>query len=311
MYTAHYPRLHPSDFKVKTLDGVADDWPIDYETLEPFFAENDRMTGVSGLAGDPAYPSTQPPMPPMPLGKSGQRFGRAMNKLGWHWWPSDTADRHGRLRRPRPLHQSRPLHAGLRAGRQGQHRHHLLAGGAARRRRAAHPLPACARSPSTSNGMATGVDLLRREGRGAVPAGRDGDRGLQRRRHAAPAAELAVGQVPQRHRQLERPGRQEPDVPSLCLHLRLCRRAAGRQPRPAALPVEPRILRDRQGARLRARLHLPVRPRHRLDRRGDHQHRRRPPAVGRGPSQGLSRPAQPPHRPRRRSARTCRRSTTA
>jgi len=90
MYTAHYPRLHPSDFRVKTLDGVADDWPVDYRTLEPFFAENDRMMGVSGLAGDPAYPTHQPPMPPLPLGKSGQRFGRAMNKLGWHWWPSDS-----------------------------------------------------------------------------------------------------------------------------------------------------------------------------------------------------------------------------
>jgi choline dehydrogenase-like flavoprotein len=53
MYTAHYPRLHPSDFKVRSLDGVADDWPVDYDTLEPFFAENDRMMGVSGLAGDP------------------------------------------------------------------------------------------------------------------------------------------------------------------------------------------------------------------------------------------------------------------
>src|SRR5215203_3390825 len=35
MYTAHWPRLHPSDFKVKTLDGVADDWPIDYDALTP------------------------------------------------------------------------------------------------------------------------------------------------------------------------------------------------------------------------------------------------------------------------------------
>jgi choline dehydrogenase-like flavoprotein len=90
MYTAHFPRLKPSDFKVRTLDGVADDWPIDYETLEPFFAENDRMMGVSGLAGDPAYPWHEPPMPPLPLGKSGQVFGKAMNKLGWHWWPSDS-----------------------------------------------------------------------------------------------------------------------------------------------------------------------------------------------------------------------------
>ena len=45
--------MHPSDFRVRSLDGVADDWPIDYWTLEPFFAENDRMMGVSGLAGDP------------------------------------------------------------------------------------------------------------------------------------------------------------------------------------------------------------------------------------------------------------------
>jgi choline dehydrogenase-like flavoprotein len=37
MYTAHFPRMHPSDFRVRTLDGVADDWPIDYATLEPFF----------------------------------------------------------------------------------------------------------------------------------------------------------------------------------------------------------------------------------------------------------------------------------
>ena len=68
---AHFPRLHPSDFRVKTLDGVADDWPIDYDTLAPFFAENDRMMGVSGLAGDPAYPPHEPPMPPLPLGRSG------------------------------------------------------------------------------------------------------------------------------------------------------------------------------------------------------------------------------------------------
>ncbi len=89
LYTAHFPRMHPSDFKLRTLDGVADDWPIDYHTLDPFFALNDRMMGVSGLAGDPAYPAHQPPMPPIPLGKTGSLYGRVMNRLGWHWWPSD------------------------------------------------------------------------------------------------------------------------------------------------------------------------------------------------------------------------------
>ncbi|TBR28594.1 MAG: GMC family oxidoreductase, partial [Reyranella sp.] len=91
MYTAHFPRLHPSDFRVRTLDGVADDWPVDYATLEPFFAENDRMTGVAGLSGDPAYPAHEMQMPPLPLGRTGERFARALNKLGWHWWPSDAA----------------------------------------------------------------------------------------------------------------------------------------------------------------------------------------------------------------------------
>ena len=102
MYTAHWPRLHSSDFKVKTLDGVADDWPIDYDALTPFFEENDRMMGVSGLSGDPLSPLTHPPMPPQPLGLSGPLIGKAMNKLGWHWWPSDTTvatmDYEGRAR---------------------------------------------------------------------------------------------------------------------------------------------------------------------------------------------------------------------
>jgi choline dehydrogenase-like flavoprotein len=102
MYTAHFPRLHPSDFRVRSLDGVADDWPIDYDMLVPFFEENDRMMGVSGLAGDPGVPPRNPPMPPLPLGRSGTLLGNAMNRLGWHWWPSDTTvatvDYEGRAR---------------------------------------------------------------------------------------------------------------------------------------------------------------------------------------------------------------------
>ena len=91
LYAAHFPRLHPSDFRTRTLDGVGEDWPIDYPTLEPFFALNDRMMGVAGLAGDPAYPRHEPPLPPVPMGSVGSTMARAFNALGWHWWPSDTA----------------------------------------------------------------------------------------------------------------------------------------------------------------------------------------------------------------------------
>ena len=90
-YAAHFPRLHPSDFRVRSLDGVADDWPLDYSTLEPFYALNDRMMGVASLAGDPSYPDKEGVMPPIPMGRTGERLGRAMNDLGWHWWPSDAA----------------------------------------------------------------------------------------------------------------------------------------------------------------------------------------------------------------------------
>lgn len=91
LYAAHFPRLHPSDFKVKSLDGVADDWPISYDTLDPYFNQNDRMMGVSGLAGDPMYPPKQPPLPPIPMGLVGEKLASGYNKLGWHWWPSDSA----------------------------------------------------------------------------------------------------------------------------------------------------------------------------------------------------------------------------
>jgi choline dehydrogenase-like flavoprotein len=91
LYAAHFPRFRPSDFKVKTLDGVADDWPLDYARLEPWYDLNARMMGVAGLAGDPAYPPKEVPLPPVPLGKLGETLARGFNQLGWHWWPSDSA----------------------------------------------------------------------------------------------------------------------------------------------------------------------------------------------------------------------------
>ena len=90
-WAAYFPRFHPSDFRVRTLDGVADDWPVDYWDLEPFFDLNDRMMGVSGLAGNPAYPPKPVQTPPIPLGKLGVTIAKGFNKLGWHWWPSDSA----------------------------------------------------------------------------------------------------------------------------------------------------------------------------------------------------------------------------
>jgi choline dehydrogenase-like flavoprotein len=42
------PRYIPSDFKLKTLYGRADDWPLDYAALEPYYVEAEKQLGVSG-----------------------------------------------------------------------------------------------------------------------------------------------------------------------------------------------------------------------------------------------------------------------
>ena len=91
-WSAHFPRLHPSDFRVRSLDGVADDWPVTYDELEPYFDLNDRMMGVAGMVGDTAYPAkSHRQTPPIPLGKLGETMAGGFDKLGWHWWPSDAA----------------------------------------------------------------------------------------------------------------------------------------------------------------------------------------------------------------------------
>ena len=49
------------------------------------------MVGVSGVAGDPAYPKIDNLLPPLDIGYSGGLIAKAFNKLGWHWWPSYAA----------------------------------------------------------------------------------------------------------------------------------------------------------------------------------------------------------------------------
>ena len=114
LYAAHWQRFMPSDFRVKTLDGVADDWPFTYEDLEPFYDQMDMEMGVSGLGGDPAYPRGKaPPLPPLPIGKIGMKAAEGMNKLGWHWWPAPEFDPIETLWRSQSMRASGHLPHGL------------------------------------------------------------------------------------------------------------------------------------------------------------------------------------------------------
>ena len=62
-------RLRKEDFEaVEHLDGVSPAWPIDYATLEPYYARAERLYQVHGAAGDdPTEPPRGPyPHPPIP-----------------------------------------------------------------------------------------------------------------------------------------------------------------------------------------------------------------------------------------------------
>lgn len=94
MWSGFNPRFRPGDFRVRRCDGVADDWPLTYPELAPYYDLADAIQGVSGVAGDPAYPPRQvAPLPPLPMSPSGLRLIDAFEALGWHWWVADRASR--------------------------------------------------------------------------------------------------------------------------------------------------------------------------------------------------------------------------
>ncbi len=91
-FGAQWARMRPQDFRVLSLDGLADDWPISYDELLPYYERIDLEMGISGLGGDPMYPpGVPPPLPPIPIGEPGRKAAMGMNSLGWHWWPANHA----------------------------------------------------------------------------------------------------------------------------------------------------------------------------------------------------------------------------
>ena len=171
MYTAHFPRLHPVRLpgeeprrrgrrladRLRHAGAVLRGERPDDGGLRPR-RRSRRAAAKPADAAAAARPLRRD------AGKGDEPARLALVAVRHH-------GRDGGLRGPRALHQSRPLHPGLRAGREGEHRHHLLARGAARRGRAAHALPG-ARDHDRRARHGRGRRLLRRGRQGAVPGRR-------------------------------------------------------------------------------------------------------------------------------------------
>ncbi|AMN46938.1 2-keto-gluconate dehydrogenase [Steroidobacter denitrificans] len=44
----HTPRFHPNDFRLRSIYGVLQDWPVDYVSLEPYYLAAERHMSISG-----------------------------------------------------------------------------------------------------------------------------------------------------------------------------------------------------------------------------------------------------------------------
>lgn len=90
---AVWPRFHAPDFGMASDHGRGLDWPLDYETLRPFY---DRIQADVGVSGDAARETWRPPgapypLPPLPTFAQGETIARGFAARGLHTAPLPSA----------------------------------------------------------------------------------------------------------------------------------------------------------------------------------------------------------------------------
>ena len=87
------PRFTPEDFRVRSLYGVGDDWPLTYEELDPSYQDAEERMGVAGDPG-PAHldaRSGEYPMRSLPLTYNLERLKTWGESSGVPFWPMPSA----------------------------------------------------------------------------------------------------------------------------------------------------------------------------------------------------------------------------
>jgi choline dehydrogenase-like flavoprotein len=84
-YYANFPRLLPTDFRIKSEHDRAHDWPISYADVAPFYDKVARLTGLSGdaKAEEQWRPAGEAyPMPPMKTFRNGDIWLKGFEASG-------------------------------------------------------------------------------------------------------------------------------------------------------------------------------------------------------------------------------------
>ncbi|MCE9667132.1 GMC family oxidoreductase [Myxococcus stipitatus] len=93
----YFYRFHPDDMRMRSRFGVyeeLEDWPYDYDALEPWYGLAEREVGVSGLAGVNPFEgprSTPYPMPPLEAHPLAEALDVACRRRGLHPFPTPRA----------------------------------------------------------------------------------------------------------------------------------------------------------------------------------------------------------------------------
>jgi choline dehydrogenase-like flavoprotein len=58
------PRFMPNDFRMNSLYGVGEDWPVQYDDLDPYYSEVEEIMSISGPSETPFPKSSAYPQPP-------------------------------------------------------------------------------------------------------------------------------------------------------------------------------------------------------------------------------------------------------
>jgi choline dehydrogenase-like flavoprotein len=83
-YHAEAHRFPAHAFRMRTERGVAEDWPIGYEDLAPYYERVERLLGVAGDPDNPFKPKRGPyPLPAHPLSSLSLRVSAGAQQLGW------------------------------------------------------------------------------------------------------------------------------------------------------------------------------------------------------------------------------------
>ena len=80
-FAGYAPRLHPSDFRTFTDDGVGADWPLTYDDLDPYYRHMEQELPVAGEEWPWGRPHRYP-YRPHPVSGNGEIFQRGAQACG-------------------------------------------------------------------------------------------------------------------------------------------------------------------------------------------------------------------------------------